>query len=46
MIPLEPIIVHQTDASGSVNGVISPIDIMLSSQQMIQENYPLPVQGK
>ena len=45
VIPLEPVIVDQTDASGGVDGVLSPIDVMLSPQQMIQENYPLPIHG-
>ena len=44
VIPLEPVIADHPESMG-VEGVISPVDIMLSPQQMIQEGYPLPIQG-
>ena len=44
VIPLEPVIVDDPESMG-VEGVISPVDIMLSPQQMIQEGYPLPIKG-
>ena len=44
VIPLKPVIADEPESLG-VEGVISPVDILLSPQQMMEEGYPLPIQG-